>query len=39
MQTMITCYQRPDADMMRAVVDLGALPDPVRPASQRVASN
>jgi integrase len=33
-QTMITCYQRPDAEMMRAVVDLGALPDPARSAAQ-----
>jgi integrase len=34
-QTMITCYQRPDAEMMRAVVDLGALPAPGRPLAQR----
>jgi len=38
-QTMITCYQRPDAEMMRAVVDLTAPPNPARSARSRAASN
>ena len=29
-QTMITCYQQPDAEMIRAVVDLAKTPDPAR---------
>ena len=36
-QTMITCYQQPDAEMMRAVVDLAKPPDPARTAAKAAA--
>ena len=38
-QTMITCYQQPDAEMMRAVVDLAKPPDPARTVAKAAASN